>query len=585
MLKDMKFFAWEKTVKKRIIGVLCMVICACLLMTGCGLWKLNQDRYLSRTVATVDDDIVVTKEDLLTTYNQYAATLINNYKYTNEKAIEYCIDLLINKKIMLKKAKEIYPNLTDKELSKCWKDTYDTMNEILADYESAVKVDWDIKDDDKKEDTAGSTDSSSTSTAYKAYEKKAKLVQNADGVWEIQTIPEEDELADVEVIEGGADKFLTTYRVVTREDVSKEALKRYIKALKKNEEGRTFEGENAYSDDAVLNRAINRVYTQIEESYYLSKLKKHLVKDTSVSVEQILNAYKEKLISAYTKYGVGSGDFGTDILNSAENMYYVPENAQGKFFYVSHFLVKFNTEEQAQVDDLKEQMKQGYIAQSEYDMGVEAIVANMKATVYDDEGKATDTQVLVKDLIASLNAEMAGKSQEEKTEIFRQYLYKYNEDTSFNNKEYPYVVGDEKSTMVESFTNAARKLHRPNDENKEVLGKIGDISGIVPSEYGIHILMYCGEVQNLFDINKNNANEFEFTDKATYDEEGNMIEASIKILYDTLLNACNNKTIFDKLYDEVFKDNYSVFESAYLQSLKQGSTIKIYKKAYKDLLG
>ena len=83
-----------------------MVICACLLMTGCGLWKLNQDRYLSRTVATVDDDIVVTKEDLLTTYNQYAATLINNYNYTNEQAIEYCIDLLINKKIMLKKAKE-----------------------------------------------------------------------------------------------------------------------------------------------------------------------------------------------------------------------------------------------------------------------------------------------------------------------------------------------------------------------------------------------------------------------------------------------------------------------------------------------
>lgn len=572
MLKDMKFFAWEKTVKKRIIGVLCMVICACLLMTGCGLWKLNQDRYLSRTVATVDDDIVVTKEDLLTTYNQYAATLINNYKYTNEKAIEYCIDLLINKKIMLKKAKEIYPNLTEKESSKCWKDTYDTMNEILADYESAVKVDWDIKDDDKKEDTAGSTDSSSSSSAYKAYEKKAKLVQNADGVWEIQTIPEEDELADVEIIEGGADKFLTTYRVVTREDVSKEALKRYIKALKKNEEGRTFEGKNAYSDDAVLNRAINRVYTQIEESYYLSKLKKHLIKDTSVSVEQILNAYKEKLISAYTKYGVGSGDFGTDILNSAENMYYVPEDAQGKFFYVSHFLVKFNTEEQAKVDDLKEQMNQD-ITQSEYDMAVEAIVAGMKATVYDEDGNATDEKVLVKDVLSSLNAEMAGKSQQEKTEIFRQYLYKYNEDTALNNKEYSYVVGDEKSNMVESFTKAARELHRPNADNQEVLGKVGDISGIVPSDYGVHILMYCGEVENLFDINSTNANEFELKN------------ADIKTLDDTLLNVCNNKTIFDKLYDQVFSDNYSVFESAYLQSLKQGSTIKIYKKAYKDLLG
>lgn len=542
-------------------------------MTGCGLWKINQDRYLSRTVATVGDDIVITKEDLLMTYNQYASTLINSYGYTNEKAVEYCIDLLVNKKLMLKKAKEIFPTLSSKETSKCWKDTYDTMNEILADYESAVKVDWDIKDEDKKTETAGTADSSSNSTAYTPYEKKAKLVQNSDGVWEIQEVPEEDELADVEIIEGGADKFLKTYRIISREDVSKEALKRYIKVLKKNEEGRTFEGENAYSDDAVLNRAINRVYTQIEENYYLSKLKKHLVKDTSVSVDQVLNEYKEKFISSYTKYEIGSGDFATDILNSAENMYYVPESAKGKFFYVSHFLIKFNTQEQAQVDELKKQLEEDPTFQSEYNKKIDEIVANMKATVYDEEGKATEEKVLVKDIISSLNAEMAGKSQEEKTEIFRQYLYKYNEDTSFNNKEYAYVVGDEKSNMVESFNKAARALHRPNAENQEILGKVGDISGIVPSEYGVHILMYCGEVESLFNISKDNANEFALTN------------ADVKKLDDTLLYVCNNKTIFDKLYDEVYSDTYSTFENAYLNELKEGKKIKIYKKAYKDLLG
>ena len=54
-----------------------MVICACLLMTGCGLWKLNQDRYLSRTVATVDDDIVVTKED----FEKYIQPLYPHIQY------------------------------------------------------------------------------------------------------------------------------------------------------------------------------------------------------------------------------------------------------------------------------------------------------------------------------------------------------------------------------------------------------------------------------------------------------------------------------------------------------------------------
>lgn len=563
--------------KKRILGILCMVLCACLLMTGCGLWSLNQDRYLSRTVATVDDDIVVTKEDLLTTYNQYASTLVNSYGYSVEDAVEYCVDLCINKKIMLKKAKELFPTLSDKETSKCWKDTYDTMNEILADYESAVKVDWDIKDDETKNETAGTSDSSSTSTAYEAYEKQATLVQNADGVWEIKAIEEEDELADVEIIEGGADKFLTTYREVSREDVAKEGLKRYIKALKKNEEGRTFEGEDAYSDNAVLERAINRVYKQIEESYYLSKLQKHLVKGTSVTVDQILNAFKEKLLANYTKYEIGSSVFSDDILSSAENMYYVPEDSQGKFFYVSHFLVKFNDDEQATYDDLKEQKEQGYITETEFDMAIEALVSNMQATVYDDEGNATDQKVAVKDIISSLNSDMAGKSEQEKTEMFRQYLYKYNEDTSFNNSEYPYVVGDENSKMVESFTEASRNLHKS--------GKVGEISGLVPSEYGVHIIMYCGEVENLFGLNCDNVNDLVLTDRATYDAEGNLVaEASIKVLYDTLLNPCNNKTIFDKLYDEVFSDNYSVFESAYLQELKTGSTIKIYKKAYKDLI-
>lgn len=542
-----------------------MVLCACLLMTGCGLWSLNQDRYLSRTVAKVGDDIVVTKEDLLTTYNQYASTLVNSYGYSLEDAVEYCVDLCINKKIMLKKAKELFPTLSDKETSKCWKDTYDTMNEILQDYESAVKVDWDIKDDETKKVTAGTSNSSSTSTAYEAYEKQARLVQNSDGVWEIEVIEEEDELADVEVIEGGADKFLTTYRVISREDVSKEALKRYIKALKQNEEGRTFEGEDAYSDNAVLERAINRVYKQIEESYYLSKLQDHLVKGTSVTVDQILNAFKEKLLTNYTNYEIGSSVFADDILDSAEDMYYVPQESQDKFFYVSHFLVKFNDDEQAQYDDLEEQKKEGYITEEVFNLEVEKIVANMKATVYDDEGNATDDKIDIKDVISSLNSDMAGKSQEEKTEIFRQYLYKYNEDTSFNNSEYPYVVGDEDSKMVESFTNAARDLHAN--------GEIGGISGLVPSEYGVHVLMYCGEVKNLFGLSSDNANDFELTN------------ADIKILDDTLLNVCNNKTIFDKLYDEVFSDNYSTFENLYLEQLKSGSKIKIYKKAYKDLIG
>ncbi len=556
--------------KKRTLGVLCFILGACLLMTGCGLFQQNRDRYLNRTVATVNDDIVITKEDLIVGYNQYGSTLINSYGYSQEQAIEYVIDLLIDKQVMLKKAHELFPTLSDKEESKLWHDTYEAMNEALKGYEDAVKADWDIKDSDSSETAGSDTDSSTEAKPYEAYEKKAEIYQDDDDLWQIRAIEEEDDLKDVEVIEGGADKFLSTYRVISRQDVSDEALKRYIKDLKKNEEGRTFKGEDPYSDNSVLIRAINNVYDQIEDNFYLEKLKIHLVSGTNVTTDMVLNKYKEELLAKYVKYSVGGGDFSADILSSADAMYYVPQNCEGEFFYVSHFLVKFDAEEQAIVDDLKAQLDEGYINQQEYDMGVEAVVANMNANIYDDEGKKTEDEVLVKDLIASLNADMAGKSEAEKAEVFRQYLYKYNEDTAFNNSEYAYVIGNNDSKMVESFTNAARELHSPS---VGVKGKIGDLSAIVPSEYGVHILMYAGEVENLFALNSSNANDFALNN------------ADIKVLYDTLLNQCNNKTVFDKIYDSVFKDSYSTFESAYLQSLKKDATIKVYKKSYKDLLG
>ena len=550
--------------KKKFIALVALVFCLCLgLLTGCGLFEINRDRYLERTVAKVDDDIVITKEDLLLSYNQYAATLINSYGYTPEQAVEYVIDILINKEVMLRESKSLFPNLSDKEKSKLWHDTYDSVNEALATYEEEVRKDWDIAEEKEEEKEDNS---------YKPFDKQANISQNADGVWEVVDIEEEDELKDVVVIDGGADKFLSTYRTVTRQDVSDEALKRYIKDLKENEEGRKFEGENAYSDDAVLTRAINRVHDQLEENMYLTKLKKHLIDSTAVSADKVLDKYKELVLEDYNKYSVDPDAFAKDILESADGIYYVPEKYQGKFFYVSHFLIKFNEEEQTEVDDLKKQLEDGYITQAEYDAGVALITSNMKVNKVVD-GEKTDEKITIAELMAALNSATAGKSEQEKAKIFNDYIYMYNEDTAFNNSEFGYVIGDNESKMVESFTNASRELHRPNDDDKSVLGKVGDLSAPVPSEYGVHFIMYCGEVENIFGITSSNVNEF------------NLVNADIKTLSDTLLYACNNKSVFDKVYADVFSDQYSIFESSYVKQLKQDLKIKIYKKSYKDLLG
>jgi hypothetical protein len=49
--------------------------------------------------------------------------------------------------------------------------------------------------------------------------------------------------------------------------------------------------------------------------------------------------------------------------------------------------------------------------------------------------------------------------------------------------------------MVESFTKASRDLHSQ--------GNYGALSEVVRSEYGIHIIYYMGQCENLFTIEDN----------------------------------------------------------------------------------
>ena len=131
-----------------------------------------------------------------------------------------------------------------------------------------------------------------------------------------------------------------------------------------------------------------------------------------------------------------------------------------------------------------------------------------------------------------------------------------------------YVIGVDSegkavSSFVESFNAAGLELYNNGK------GQIGDISGLVRSEYGIHVLVYTGACQNLFD---GVDTSFELDDKA------------IEVLYNTRVNVLVDKTYFDVLYDEIYTDNFEHYENANLNFLRQDYQITEYSDRYSDLL-
>ena len=97
---------------------------------GCNLVQRNTDRYLNRTVATIGNEITITKKDLITAYNSYGYQYVQNYGYTAEKALKTTLDGLIDRQLVLTEAKKFIK--VDDETKQVYYVTYNTAQKNLV---------------------------------------------------------------------------------------------------------------------------------------------------------------------------------------------------------------------------------------------------------------------------------------------------------------------------------------------------------------------------------------------------------------------------------------------------------------------
>ncbi|MBR2220954.1 MAG: hypothetical protein IJ975_02300 [Clostridia bacterium] len=560
--------------KKRLSLVLVSVLGVTTLLSGCNLFPMDKRAYYEQPVATVSytaennssEKIVITKEDLMQAYSRYGQTLQHN-GYSGKDLVDYIVDLLIDQKIVYNEVQALIDagqiSLQNNDHNEIWETTYNNMLGLLQDYEADVIEDWKIPEPDAPEDDA------EEKTEYKAYQPKAQIVKVGED-WKIQIIDNSDNSQD-ELIFNASQGVATSVETelekrINSSKIAKEAQQRYIYDLKEYQKGRGFSTKNA----DIWTAEIERVYEEVRQNKYLSLYTEYLQKadETQYSIVDVNDVFKyleSKIKSNYIKYSVNSSAFNDDILGNRAETFYIKQDAElGEYFYVSHILVKFD---EAQFTALDDALKNGYITQADYDNRRDQLVSQTLAKSYGEPVEGYTVEDLYADFRSAINS--AGTTQA-KLDVFNEYMYKYNEDTGNKGQDFDYVIGTLSSKMVDEFNEAARALY--NNGN----GQIGDISGMVESTYGVHILIYLGPVENLFNVT--DIDTFSLTD-ATGDE----LAANIKKITSTPLSVLNTKTVFDLVYEKLMKDNVSMLEMLNLNTLKADTKITKYPSHYSDL--
>lgn len=561
---------------KKCIKVVALVLVACMsfLLAGCDLFGKNYAQYYGQNVITIsygdNSKIEISRRDFLTAYNNYGQNLISN-GYTESQAQEATVQALVNRQIMLKEAKRVSTTaegmsiaLTSIDIKNLYYQTYEAMLSNARDYEDDIRSDW-----NKPKEESMAQETTTDAVKYTPYTKQAEPVYDSTTKsFRIKLIEEnEDESYSIDFADLDAvyNSFVEMTKNNQLDSIAREEYRRYLASLQSSQK---VLGTN-YTEQELIKNEIKRIYDNLEENEYITKYQEYKQDNdgySTITVNQVLEKYKSMISVSKFKYENNTSSYDSDMLSNRENVnYFINDD----YFYVAHILIKFNETQQAKYEELETLSNNGkgdIISAQNYELQKKELYSSVKAQVRNTETGEIEEQdaVSASKVLTEVKNALAGKSDKQKDEAFRDLMYKYNEDDGIMNAIYPYVIGEkeDQSKMVENFTNASRELN--------AAGVYGGVSELVESEYGLHIIYYMGKCENPFTFNSDNTLNL----RAYYEEDGKP-NSDIMVLDNTKLNNLNNKTVFDLVYEQLSNDNYSQFENMNLSTLKKTNNIEI----------
>ena len=570
-----------------------LMLCVSIL-SGCSLVTTDYSAYYKAIVASATTEngkkIEITKKDLLIAYNSYGYQYASYYGMSAEEAVKTTLKGLVANELVIDKVERHLQEknngqiLSEKEKTYLFEKTYDSLLSNLKETEEEIEDDEEEKTLTKEVKEKQATLSFDVETGKYIISKNQQLKSTIDAYvfWSNGNKDASTEAGKNEIY-----KMLGDF-VVANPDYAN-AYSKYLSKLKAGEKG---QGLSTANKDVFL-REIERLY-DVNYDSYLVTLYEEIYKSnaTNVTANDILDLYKSNLLEDYTKYAIeNTSKYSEDILSSAEGMYYIPQGQE--FFYVTHILVKFTDEQTALLKEYQNTIEgngSGKYTLKEAVAGVEDLYNGLQALVRtsDENGVYTEDENLSKkisanEVLTEVKTSLATNDTTKKAENFYDLMFKYTEDDATLNMTYNYVIGVDYSTptkdedgnvtkeytahsqMVETFTDAAIELYNHGE------GKVGDYtSDFVRSEYGLHILMYGGKIENLCE---------------NVSLDMSLPEETIVTLDATRINQCVDYTYFDMLYSTLVSDNFAKYqEKDQEEMISKLKNYNFYYNAYKDLL-
>ena len=250
--------------------------------------------------------------------------------------------------------------------------------------------------------------------------------------------------------------------------------------------------EDAITQAAEAGTTLAMIQYFLRNDKIQQKLHDYAGQDAAVTDEEIAAEFDTRVASAKETYDATPSQYGSDVLNGS-TIYYRPAGYRN----VKNLVISLPEDVQTTVDDLSSQLYTATYYKYMYDYQLTNGGELDDATKQEYTDKSAEYQTQMDDLQAQLDAAAAAgreQIQAKADEVlalckaegadFDALMAEYNGDTATGTLvEVGYPVCADSTGYVEAFTQGAMALE-----------KVGDVSDLIATAYGYHILQYASDV-------------------------------------------------------------------------------------------
>lgn len=250
------------------------------------------------------------------------------------------------------------------------------------------------------------------------------------------------------------------------------------------------------ADELLVSQGFSQsmITYSLRQSEIISRLEEYTGADVTVTEEEIQEEYDSRLQTAKETYQDDPSQYAVDVSNGTL-LFCRPEGYRN----IKNLVITFPEETQTQLNTLSDQIYEASYYAYMYDTQISMYGTSMDANTlveYTDlkntyEQQAQELQEEYDALVASGQEEIRAHAEEvlalcqQEGADFDALMAEYNGDTATGTlvtEGYPVCADND--VYVEAFTEGAMALENP-----------GDISGLIASDYGFHILFYASDVE------------------------------------------------------------------------------------------